>query len=152
MAVPPAVAAHEGDPRLILEPPTVAPGGGVRVIGEDLEPGLQVRVTIESLDAGFAAADLVVDPAGHFTHEVALPPGVTSGVYGVKAEAAGDLVASDVLVVDDRAGPGIPIERPSPWLPIGALAVGVLVLLGALRLRGRRGFGATTGSRPTRKT
>ena len=150
LSAPGEVAAHEGDPRLLIEPPTVAPGGAVRVIGEDLEPGLQVQLTVEGIEQGFAATTLVVDPAGHFTYDVALPPGLGAGVYGVKAETGGELVASDVLVVDEAAGPGIPVDRSPPWAVLVAVLLGVVGLLVVLRLRTRRGAAAPddAGRRP----
>jgi hypothetical protein len=133
------VAAHEGDPTIRLDPATVAPGGGILVTGQGFEHGLTVHLVVQSVDAGIQVGEVTVDDAGSFERVVALPAGLSPGVYGVRVEAEDALIANDVLVIDPSAGPGRRVDPAIPPLAIGLGIGGLAVLLVVvLRLAGRR--------------
>ncbi len=146
-----AAFGHESDPLLELDPPTVAPAGGVLVTGHGLDRSVTMRLTLEGTDRRVALADVVIDAAGHFERLVALPPDLAPGVYGVKVSAAGELVVSNVLVIDAAAGPGRPIDRGPPVVVVLGLAIlGAAGVLGGWRIlvARRRGSHQHPGASP----
>lgn len=134
---------HESDALLELDPPTVAPAGGVVVTAHGLDRSVTMRLTLEGTETRVDLGDVEVDAAGHFERLVALPPAVVPGVYGVKVSVATELVVSSVLVIDAAAGPGHPIDRGPPTGPVLIIAIaGAALLLAGLRIGARvRGAG-----------
>ena len=129
-----ATTGHDSDPLLELDPATVAPAGGVLVTGHGLDRSVTMRLTLEGTDARVALGDVAVDAAGHFERLVALPADLGPGVYGVKVSYAGELVVSNVLVIDPVAGPGQVIDRGPPGVvALVVVAVAALALMAGVR-------------------
>ena len=79
-----SAAAHEGGPRLILEPNPVHPGGVVLIRGEDL--GLDEAFQV-SLVGDVGQADLgpvTTDGEGHFTFAAEMPVDTPVGTYAIQ--------------------------------------------------------------------
>lgn len=131
---------HESDALLELDPATVAPAGGVLITGHGLERSVSMRLTLEGTDSRVALGDLEIDAAGHFERLVALPADLGPGVYGVKVSYNGELVVSNVLVIDPAAGAGRPVDRgPPSGAVLAVLATAITGLLGLRIVSARRG-------------
>lgn len=131
--------AHSEDALLRLDPASVAPDGGVAVTGHGLDPFTSLRLTLEGGDARVALRDVTVDLAGAFETTVLIPADVPTGVYSIRLSEDGELVLSEVLVVDVAAGRGVTVDRgfPPGVVLLGAVIAG-LGLAGGLRLADRR--------------
>ena len=130
-----ATTGHDSDPLLELDPATVAPAGGVLVTGHGLDRSVRMRLTLEGTDTRLALGDVEVDAAGHFERLVALPADVGPGVYGVKVSRGGELVVSNVLVIDLAASPGRVIDRGPPGIVVLlVLVAAALGLLAGMRI------------------
>ena len=102
-----ATGAHEGGPRLILEPNRVNPGGVVLIRGEDLGLDEAMQVSLVG-DAG--RADLVAvttDGQGHFTVAVTMPIEVPVGTYAIQAATASGMTIQNLVHLE-----GAPIIDP----------------------------------------
>jgi hypothetical protein len=139
LLMPLAASGHESDPALELDPATVAPAGGVLITGHGLDRSVTMRLTLEGTSKQVALGDVTIDAAGHFERLVSLPADLGPGVYGVKVSEAGELLVSNVLVIDAAAGPGRPVDRGPPvGLVVGLAVAGALLLLAGLRFRAAR--------------
>jgi hypothetical protein len=108
-----SAAAHEGGPRLILEPSEVSPGGVVLVRGEDLSLDEAMLVSLVG-DTGRAdLAAVTTDGVGHFTVAVEIPADAPVGAYAIEAVPASGAtirslirLAGSPILPDDGAPPG----------------------------------------------
>lgn len=137
------VAAHEGGPRLILDPATVNPGGVVLVRGEDLALDEAMRLNLVG-DVGAAElGSVTTDGEGHFTLAVDIPADTPVGTYAIQATTpSGAVIKSLVQLAGSpvleqggappgqdegfpalSAGPGAPAQAPAiaPAAPASAL-------------------------------
>jgi len=108
------VSAHEGGPRLILDPSQVNPGGVVLVRGEDL--GLDEPMQL-SLVGEAGHVDLVAvatDGEGHFTIAVEIPRDVATGTYAIEATLASGGQIRSLVRVD-----GVPVQPEQNGAPPG---------------------------------
>jgi len=109
-----SAAAHDGGPRLALEPSQVNPGGVVVVRGEDLGRDEEMEVTLVG-DAGRAGlVSVTTDGQGHFSAAAQIPADVPVGTYALQVvTSTGATVKTLVRVAgvpvvedDDGALPG----------------------------------------------
>ncbi len=119
--------AHEGGPRLILEPDRVRPGGVLTIRVEDLPPERPVELSIAGSSGSVALASVVVNPEGHATVFVEVPADLPVGGYTVNAKAedvdvAGASVTVEGAPVVEGGEPGekdeddmLLIPLPSGW-------------------------------------
>jgi hypothetical protein len=120
LAVAPT-AAHEGGPRLILDPAEVNPGGVVLIRGEDLalDEAMQVSLVGDTGQADLGA--VTTDGEGHFTIAVELPADAPVGTYAIQAVSASGLTVKGLVrlqgspIIDqDGAPPGQDEGFPAP--------------------------------------
>jgi hypothetical protein len=91
------VSAHEGGPRLILDPAKVNPGGVVLIRGEDLALDELMRLSLVG-DVGAAELGTVTtDGEGHFTIAVDLPADAPVGTYAIQATTPSGAVIKSLL-------------------------------------------------------
>ena len=94
------VGAHDGGPRLILEPNEVNPGGVVLIRGEDLGLDEAMQVSLVG-DAGRAdLAAVTTDGQGHFTVAVEIPPDVPVGTYAIQSATSTGAIIRSLVRVD----------------------------------------------------
>ena len=74
-------AAHEGGPRLLLEPNRINPGGVVLVRGEDLGLDEPLQLSLVGEVGRVELAAVTTDGEGHFTVAVEVPADVSAGTY-----------------------------------------------------------------------
>ena len=85
MLVDSPASAHEGGPRLILEPNEVSPGGVILIRGEDLPLDEAMQISLVG-DVGAAElAAVTTDGEGHFTVAVDIPADAPVGTYAIQA-------------------------------------------------------------------
>ena len=125
----PAVLAHGGAPRLLLEPDRSNPGGVVTVRGEDLGSDELITFSVVGLKGAIPIGDMVTDGEGHLTVALQVPVDMVVGVYALEAtQASGQRVANAPLFVEGapilpgEGGPGgkdeddsLLIVLPSGW-------------------------------------
>lgn len=95
--------AHEGAPRLAVEPDRVNPGGVLTIRLEDLPPERTVDVSIAGDSSSIPLACVETDPEGHGTFFVELPADLAAGTYTIRAHADGVTVQN---VARDRGRRG----------------------------------------------
>jgi len=132
LTVSPATA-HEGGPRLLLDPATVNPGGVVLVRGEDLPLDEELRISLVG-DVGSAdLGSVATDGEGHFTVAVDLPVDVPLGTYAIQATTpSGSIIKSLVQLAgspileqggappgQDEGFPAVPASVPPAEAPAG---------------------------------
>src|SRR6186997_1595575 len=79
------VAAHEGGPRLILEPAHVNPGGVVLIRGEDLALDEPMQVSLAGDASRVDLGQVTTDGEGHFYLSATMPADVPVGTYAIEA-------------------------------------------------------------------
>jgi len=133
-----ASAAHEGGPRLILEPNRVNPGGVVLVRGEDLGLDEAMQVSLVG-DAGKADLTAVTtDGQGHFTVAVTMPTDVPVGTYAIQAVTASGMTIQNLVhlegapIIDQGGAPpgqdeGFPAQPGASGSPAAAPVVAPVV-------------------------
>jgi hypothetical protein len=106
-----ATRAHDGGPRLILEPQRVSPGGVVVIRGEDLGSDHELRI---ALIGGGTEADLATvtsDGQGHFTIAVQISNDAPTGGYAITATGSdgsslrAPMIISGAPVSDGQGAP-----------------------------------------------
>ena len=116
-----STVAHEGGPRLILEPSQVNPGGVVLIRGDDLalDEAMQVSLVGDAGEADLGA--VTTDGEGHFTLAVEVPADAPVGTYAIQAvSASGSTVRSLVtlegspIIEQEGAPPGQDEGFPAP--------------------------------------
>ncbi len=113
LGVTPAVA-HEGGPRLILEPNPVNPGGVVLIRGEDLALDEALRVSLVG-DVGQAdLGPVTTDGQGHFTLAAAMPVDTPVGTYAIQALTESGFKVTSLVRID-----GVPVQPEQQGAPRG---------------------------------
>jgi hypothetical protein len=117
--------AHEGSPRLVVEPDRVNPGGVLTIRLEDLPPERTVDVMIAAGSSSTPLASVETDPEGHGTFFVELPADLAAGGYLIRAHADGVAVQDVAVTVEGApivAGGGVGhdegdllVALPSGW-------------------------------------
>jgi hypothetical protein len=111
MLIAAPASAHEGGPRLILDPATVNPGGVVLVRGEDLPLDELMRLTLVG-DVGAAElGSATTDGEGHFTLAVDLPADAPVGTYAIQATTPSGAVIKSLV---ELAGPPVLEQGGAP--------------------------------------
>jgi hypothetical protein len=116
-----STAAHEGGPRLILDPNQVSPGGVVLIRGDDLALDEAMNLSLVG-DTGQAdLATVTTDGEGHFTIAVDIPADAPVGTYAIQAVSASGLTVKSLVrlegspIIDqDGAPPGQDEGFPAP--------------------------------------
>jgi uncharacterized protein YdbL (DUF1318 family) len=120
LAVAP-VLAHEGGPRLILEPTKVNAGGVVVIRGEDLalDEAMQLGLVGDTGQADLGAVS--TDGEGHFTIAVDIPADTPVGTYAIQAVSASGLTVRSLVRLEgspilgqEGAPPGQDEGFPAP--------------------------------------
>jgi hypothetical protein len=113
LAVSSAVA-HEGGPRLILEPNPVNPGGVVLIRGEDLALDEAFRVSLVG-DVGHAElGPVTTDGEGHFTLAAEMPVDTPAGTYAIQAMTESGFTVTSLVRID-----GVAVQPEQAGAPPG---------------------------------
>jgi hypothetical protein len=111
LALAPATAAHDGSPRLVLEPDRIHPGGVVVVRGEDVGADEPLRLALVGAAGRTEVATVTSDGQGHFSVAIEVTGGAPTGAYAIEATSESGSVLSSALTVEGPplvAGGGAP--------------------------------------------
>ena len=102
-----ATLAHDGGPRLILEPAKVNPGGVVVIRGEDLGADHELRLALIGAGTETDLATVTSDGEGHFTVAVQISTDAPRGGYAVSATTSdGGNIRAAMVVEGSPLGGG----------------------------------------------
>lgn len=137
----PSLALAHGEPVISVQPPTVAAGSQITIVGTEMEPGEIFAISLEStsgvIPLGEATATGEGEEAG-FEATFTIPDGVAPGSYTIRATTEeGEEAVADLMITlpSDQAdaGPATilepsgephPLDRTKPTRQIvGALFV-----------------------------
>ena len=107
----PAHAQYPTSCGFILDPPAIAVGGTVNIIGSLFGPGTTVTFFIENPQTGarqvLGTVTADTDPDGNVEASFPLPPGFDAdGTYTISAQCPDGQIASNVLIVGQGGQPG----------------------------------------------
>jgi len=116
LAVAPAARAHDGSPRVVLEPPQVSPGQVVVVRGEDLGADDELRLALIGAAERTELATVTSDGQGHFTVAVQISPDAPAGNYAIEAADSAGLSLSTPMSISGTpivvsGGDGAPVGQ-----------------------------------------
>jgi hypothetical protein len=116
LAVVPAALAHDGSPRLVLEPPQVSPGQVVVVRGEDLGADDEMRLALVGGAGRTELATVTSDGQGHFTVAVQISADAPAGTYSIEAANAAGLSLATPMSISGTpivagGGDGAPVGQ-----------------------------------------
>ena len=116
LAAAPAALAHDGSPRLVLEPAQVSPGQVLVVRGDDLGADDELRLALVGGAARTELATVTSDGEGHFTVAVQISADAPAGIYTVEAANASGLSVVTPMSISGApviagAGDGAPVGQ-----------------------------------------
>jgi hypothetical protein len=109
-----SASAHEGGPRLILEPNPVHPGGVVLIRGEDLALDEAFKVSLVGEGGQADLAPVMTDGEGHFTLAAEMPVETPAGTYGIQAATESGFIVTSLVRID-----GVPVQPEQEGAPPG---------------------------------
>jgi hypothetical protein len=98
------VLGHGGEPEVEIDPESVVAGGRVEVAGENLADVKSVELVLVGAGSRTTLGTPEVDPEGHFTTNVTIPPETAAGPYVIEADGQDGPLASAALVVEAAEG------------------------------------------------
>jgi hypothetical protein len=146
----PAHAQYPTSCGFILDPPAIAIGGTVNIIGSLFGPGTTVTFFIENPETGARQVLGTVtadnDPDGNVEASFPLPPGFdVDGTYTISAQCPDGQIASNVLIVGSGGQPGttatgrqLPATGSDTPLTLARIALMLVAVGGILLLVTRR--------------
>lgn len=141
------VAAHGGEPSIVIVPGRVTVGGTAMLFADELDATAEVAVELVTPDGPLVVTRARTDDAGHLSIQVQLPAHLGPRYYEVRVRVAtGQVVTSSLEVV--ATGTSDEMSEPT-WIVPAALG-GLLVatsaaVVAALRGREHRQEGGRRG-------
>ncbi|HDP70063.1 MAG TPA: hypothetical protein ENN38_04550 [Actinobacteria bacterium] len=115
---------------LITNTTKVSPGETIRVSGDNLTPGTEIKVYIHS-NYGIFLGTGIVDPRGYFSLSITIPPDISVGEHIIRAVEKECVFTKTIIVTRETSTP-IYLKAPiliSTFFGTAFYIVGAILLL-----------------------